>query len=327
MKEVFISYSSHDQGEADEIVAMLEQNGISCFIAHRDNVGGGPFSTQIIHAIKECRLCLLVAGENINDSRHVEREIHKAFNEKKAILPVVIRPFTLSETLDYYLDMDHRIAAYPHALSRYGDTILLSVKKHLSFALGGEEPQEALREEKGVISFDYDHANGIMTNPEDHHRNVSFRVDTLIRLMAGIYDRVKGLSGEEEAEKIFFEVGCAGGKGFAERYPQWESGFDLPSLQRNFDRWCRFDSAVGWGAFRATVEADEEKDTVFGTVSIKAPFLVDNENKRKICAFLRGYCAGVIGVLLRTKEPELSCGLCPLNRRMANTCEFHFLLK
>ena len=164
-----------------------------------------------------------------------------------------------------------------------------------------------------------------MINPEDHQRNVSFRTDTFINMMGGIYEKVSAIAGAEEAEKIFFESGYNSGKNFAERIDaQWSnSDLDLfDSIKAKFKKWCEFDSAVGWGNFSSEIAYDEENNCLAGNISINEAFIVDNKGKRKICNFIKGYCSGVAETLLGSVEVELVCKECPLKNKFHPKCVF-----
>ena len=50
--DIFISYSSIDKTAADTVCSILEQNGVSCWIAPRDITPGLDFAETIIDGIK-----------------------------------------------------------------------------------------------------------------------------------------------------------------------------------------------------------------------------------------------------------------------------------
>ncbi len=53
--DVFISYSAKDKTTADAVCAMLESEGIRCWIAPRDVVPGMEWGECIIEAIEQTR--------------------------------------------------------------------------------------------------------------------------------------------------------------------------------------------------------------------------------------------------------------------------------
>lgn len=331
MKKVFISYPFSAKEQALAITEYLEKNGIDCFIAPRDIRGGKTYASVLMSEIESCGIVLLVASEAINESEHVLNEVEAITNKKKNILPVFVENFELSDELRYYLGRKHWVSAYHDDLVCYYDEIYNAVIEGLP---ADERPQTIAEPEKieeaanKTTVFEYDSERGVMINPDDHQRNVSFRTDTFINMMGGIFEKVKVLVGETEAQQIFYESGYNSGKNFAERInDKWDTGFNAKGLQLKFDKWCSFDSAVGWGKFKAMVNFDEEKDTINGTIRINEAFIVDNKNKRKICAFIKGYCTGVVEILLNSSDVELNCRKCPLVSRLGTECVFDFELK
>ena len=97
MHEVFISFSSRDRNVALNICKFLEDNGISCWIAPRNVDAGTNYATQIVSAIKRCRVFVLAASVNTNESGHVSNEVSLAFDNKKPIIPFKIEDFCASK--------------------------------------------------------------------------------------------------------------------------------------------------------------------------------------------------------------------------------------
>jgi hypothetical protein len=102
-RPIFICHSSLDHDLAFAACAKLESAGINCWIAPRDPVPGLPYGQQIVHAIAESTIMLLVLSRNSNDSRAVLAEIELAGNRGKIILPMRIEDVAPSEGLEYYI--------------------------------------------------------------------------------------------------------------------------------------------------------------------------------------------------------------------------------
>lgn len=324
MKQIFVSYASADRTTAYEIVEYLEKSGISCFIAPRDIDGGKAYAKALMEAIDGCNLVVLVASSAILPSEHVLNEVEAVINKKKEMLPILIEDFEMSDEYKYYLGRKQWITAYPEAVDTYfekiKDLIADKLPKKEVKPVVVDEPETTKDGPKTTV-FEYVPSRGIMINPEDHQRNVSFRTDTFVNMMGEIYEKVDRLVGEEEAQEIFFNSGYASGKNFAERISnQWDFGYSVDDIKLKFDKWCKFDSAVGWGKFSANLELDEETDSIGGTICINEAFIVDNKKKRKICYFIKGYCTGVAEVLLNSPEIELVCAQCPLNSKFKTQC-------
>lgn len=330
-KEIFISYTTSDKAVADSLVVYLESMGYSCFIAPRDIDPGKAYAANLMSAISNCKLVVLIASSAINESEHCLNEVDVVTERKKPILPIFIEEFSLSDDYRYYLGRKQQIFAYPEKLEKYFSKILDGIQANCPRTKSKtkiEEAEDELSEQATKTVFEYIPERGIMINPEDHQRNVSFRNDTLINLMGGIYEKVAGVTDEATAEEIFYSSGYLGGKNFGERIKnQWNLGYSLEDIKRKLDKWCKFDSAVGWGKFSIELNFDEQADSITGTLSISEAFIVDKVSKRKICGFIRGYCTGVIQTLLDSPSVELRCKDCPLRSMIKNTCVFEFCIK
>lgn len=324
MKQVFVSYASADKAVAYEIVEYLEGAGISCFIAPRDISGGKAYAKALMEAIDQCDLVLLVASSAILPSEHVLNEVEAVINKKKLLLPILVEDFEMSDEYKYYLGRKQWVTAYPDDVCTYFDKIRDMVedklpKKEVKPVV--VEAPEPVSDGPKTTVFEYVPSRGIMINPEDHQRNVSFRTDTFVNMMGEIYQKIAEKVSEEEAQETFFNSGYASGKNFAERISnQWDFGYSVDDIKLKFEKWCKFDSAVGWGRFSANLELDEETDSIGGSIRINEAFIVDNKKKRKICMFIKGYCTGVTEVLLNSSEVELVCAQCPLNSKFKTQC-------
>ncbi|MBQ7339399.1 MAG: toll/interleukin-1 receptor domain-containing protein [Clostridia bacterium] len=330
-KEIFISYTTNDKAVADSLVAYLEGLGYDCFIAPRDIDPGKAYAANLMTAISNCKLVVLIASQSINNSEHCLNEVDVVTERKKPILPIFIEEFSLNDDYRYYLGRKQQIFAYPDKFEKYFSKILDGIEGYCprtNKKAKIEEAEDEITEKATKTIFEYIPERGIMINPEDHQRNVSFRNDTLINLMGGIYEKVAGLVDETTAEDIFYSSGYAGGKNFGERIKnQWNFGYSLEEIKKKLDKWCKFDSAVGWGKFTIELNYNEQEDSLTGTLSISEAFIVDKVNKRKICGFIRGYCTGVIQTLLDSPNVELKCKDCPLKSMFKNSCVFEFCIK
>ena len=111
--EVFISYSSMDEKIAQAVCHRLEEDGVTCWMAPRDVIPGLKFEGQIVRAIKECAVMVLVFSPHSNESDHVGNEVAQAFNASKIIIPFLVEETDINDNLDYYLRSKHWLVAYP----------------------------------------------------------------------------------------------------------------------------------------------------------------------------------------------------------------------
>lgn len=331
MKQVFVSYASADKEIAYDVVEFLEKSEISCFIAPRDIDGGRAYARALMEAIEQCELVVLIASSAILPSEHVLNEVEAVVNKKKELLPILIEDFEMSDEYKYYLGRKQWITAYPEDVHTYfekiKDIITDILPKRVVRPVVVQDPVIENDGPKTTI-FEYVPARGIMINPEDHQRNVSFRTDTFVNMMGGIYEKIEAMVDEPQAKEIFFNSGYASGKNFAERISnQWDFGYSVEDIKLKFDKWCKFDSAVGWGRFSTDLQIDPETDSISGYICINEAFIVDNKKKRKICMFIKGYCTGVAEVLLNSSEVELVCVQCPLNSKFKTQCIMEIKMK
>lgn len=108
----FISHSSGDAHEAELIVEYLEKRGLPCWIAPRDILPGSSYPSQIVKAIRDCSIFILVASKKVNLSNHINSEVARAFDQKKTIFPFMIENMEFSDDYLYYLGQIQWINAY-----------------------------------------------------------------------------------------------------------------------------------------------------------------------------------------------------------------------
>lgn len=330
-KQVFVSYASPDRDTAYSVVDFLEKNNISCFIAPRDVDPGKAFASNLMAAIEQCQAIVLIASDSMNNSEHVLNEVDVVVAKKKRLIPFFIEDFEMNDDFRYYLGRTHRIIAYPDQTSSYFsklyETLLDLIPKKTK---PKEEPSVPKKDSSVSLNtttvFEYIPDRGIMVNPEDHQRNVSFRTDTFISMFSGIFDSVEELAGADKAKKIFYETGYVCGQNFARRLnSQWEFAEKSSSFESKLKKWCEFDSNVGWGKFSVTIDIDEESEHLEGKLKISECFIVDRMKGKEICNFVRGYCDGVIETLLSVRV-NLECVTCPLKNKFKTECVFKITL-
>jgi hypothetical protein len=107
--EIFVSYSSKDQGFAD-LVRALERGRRVCWIAPRDIPPGvSSWAEPIVTAIANSRLVLVLLTENSIPSLDVIREVTLAADEKIPMLAVSLDRAPLSPALRYFFVAGQRL--------------------------------------------------------------------------------------------------------------------------------------------------------------------------------------------------------------------------
>jgi len=148
--DIFISYSSIDKDAAEKICSILEENGISCWMAPRNITPGMPFAEAIIDGIKSSKVFILVYSSSSNNSTQVIREVDRAVHNGLSIINLRLEDVPLSKQLEYYISNVHWMDAITPPLEQHIQQLCNVVKMFLK----PEEVQdieiaEALR--KGII--------------------------------------------------------------------------------------------------------------------------------------------------------------------------------
>lgn len=112
MKEVFISYSTLDSNAAETVRDVLEQNGLSCWMAPRDIPGGSNYTKEIPAAIRNCSVFVLILSQNAQSSHWVLKELDSAVNGGKVILPFMLENCDLNDEFNFLLTGAQRYSAY-----------------------------------------------------------------------------------------------------------------------------------------------------------------------------------------------------------------------
>ena len=128
MHDCFISYSHKDAQIAIAIQSILEKNGVKCWIDFRDAIPGADYAGSIVHAIKTCRVFILVLSQNSIASAHVLNEINSAVNAGVTILPFKVDNSELNESMEYYLGRTHWMDALTPPLEDHINRLVARVK-------------------------------------------------------------------------------------------------------------------------------------------------------------------------------------------------------
>ena len=103
--DVFICYSARDKTVATAICAVLEAEGVRCWMAPRDIVPGADWGESIIDAINDARAMVLVFSSNANDAQQqIKREVERAVNKSMPVIPFRIENVMPTKSLEYFLD-------------------------------------------------------------------------------------------------------------------------------------------------------------------------------------------------------------------------------
>jgi hypothetical protein len=133
-REVFISYSQPDYACAMELIARVESEGIDCWIAPRDIAPSADWAAEIIDAISNARVMILIFSSSSNDSPQVRREVERAVHKNVSILPFRIERVAASKSLEYFLSSQHWMDAFPPPRETHYARLCSYLKNYLANA-------------------------------------------------------------------------------------------------------------------------------------------------------------------------------------------------
>jgi TIR domain len=117
-----------------ELVGRVEAQGIHCWIAPRDIAPSADWAAEIIDAIANSRVMILVFSASSNDSPQVRREVERAVHKQVSILPFRIENVLPSKSLEYFLSAQHWMDAFPPPREPHYARLCAYLKHHLSKA-------------------------------------------------------------------------------------------------------------------------------------------------------------------------------------------------
>lgn len=143
-KDVFISYKAEEIEEASWVRSVLENNGISCWMAPACIPGGSSYAVEIPQAIRQAKVFVLILSSKAQSSQWVSREVDLAINEGKIVLPFMLENCALKDDFNFYLTNVQRYTAYENKVAAV-EKMLKEIK-----ALVGDKPSEVKQEEPAV---------------------------------------------------------------------------------------------------------------------------------------------------------------------------------
>lgn len=129
--DVFISHSSQSAKTAMSLVANLEADGLKCWVAPRDLNPGHEWAEGIIDGIEASKVFLLLLCPNANQSPHVLREVERAANKKKVIIPILTSQFPISKALEFFIACHHYFDMSGKSMGTVGEELSQAIHKTL----------------------------------------------------------------------------------------------------------------------------------------------------------------------------------------------------
>ena len=112
MHDAFISYSTANSSEAYTVRNYLQRSGCTCWMAPDDIPAGSDYAEAIPKAITDCRIFILILSVDAQNSSWVRKELGKAIDKGKTVIPFMIRDFKLNDTFDFLLENAQWCYAY-----------------------------------------------------------------------------------------------------------------------------------------------------------------------------------------------------------------------
>src|SRR6202789_4677091 len=100
---VFASHASQDAAVANAIVESLEQHGIKCWIAPRDGTPGSQYADEILGAVNDAKVLVLVLSEHTVSSPIVGREVERAASRRHRTIVLRTDAVSLTRPFDSFL--------------------------------------------------------------------------------------------------------------------------------------------------------------------------------------------------------------------------------
>lgn len=110
MGYAFISYSTKNQSLADAMRDLLKESGIKTWMAPGDIPAGSRYAQVINRAVKNCSCFVLMLSEDALNSVWVAKEVERAVNYRKPIIPVQLENVVLNDEFELYISTDQVIA-------------------------------------------------------------------------------------------------------------------------------------------------------------------------------------------------------------------------
>lgn len=111
-KYLFLSYSSKDYDIAENIREMLENRGISCWMAPISIPGGADYTEVIVDAIEKSSGIVLMLTENSQRSKWVPKELDIAITADKVIIPVHMDSSEIMKKIHFRITDSQMIEVY-----------------------------------------------------------------------------------------------------------------------------------------------------------------------------------------------------------------------
>jgi hypothetical protein len=106
MGYVFISYSTANQDSANALRNLFSKHGFGTWMAPYDIPPGRKYAEVINKAIKGCDCFALLLTNQSQDSIWVSKEVERAINYRKVLIPISLEHVVLNDEFELYISTD-----------------------------------------------------------------------------------------------------------------------------------------------------------------------------------------------------------------------------
>lgn len=129
-QNVFVCCAPEDHSVAETVCERLERSGLRCRYARRDAFQGAEPGDGTTTIIDESGIVVIALSAAANHSEQVKREVERAINGKKIVIPLRLDKQPLAKSLEYYLSTAHWMDASTPPLEKHLER-LTEVIQHL----------------------------------------------------------------------------------------------------------------------------------------------------------------------------------------------------
>jgi uncharacterized protein (TIGR02145 family) len=126
---IFVSYCTKDKEIAFNLVDCLEKSDIRCWIAPRDIPAGSKWAGEIMKALDEAEMLILVLSEQSNNSDQVLTELETAKSRRIPIIPVFIEDVKLTVAVKYFIQSHQWLDAKGDRFGEAVEGLIESIEK------------------------------------------------------------------------------------------------------------------------------------------------------------------------------------------------------
>ena len=140
MGYAFISYSTKNQSHADSMRALLKKHKIDSWMAPYDIPIGSKYAMVINRAVKDCSCFILLLTDHAQNSVWVAKEVERAINYRKPIIPIQLEDLVLNDEFELYISSDQIVALPKIDESPTMAKILQGISAHTGISSSNSEP-------------------------------------------------------------------------------------------------------------------------------------------------------------------------------------------